>query len=190
MKFSLIRAIGVIAWILIFRLVGMAQTTGFYHQLSAEEFDGIPELTNDGNIIAYTNCYIDFNYRAKSEKGIYHLTCDVKLVFNKDKSWINKKRVYSATMMEEVLKHEQGHYFIAFMEQQELIRTINKTRFDANYQYEASNMFDRIHEKYKQLSLDYDDDTAHMQNKEQQHSWDAYFKRRMEYMPPTQLVRN
>jgi len=188
MKFSLVRAIGVVAWLCIVQLAG-AQAPEPYHQLSAEEFAGVPQVTS-GDIVAYSNCFIDFNYRAKSEKGIYRLTCDIKLVFNRDKSWINKKRATTRTQIEEILNHEQGHYAIAYMEQQELIRTVSKTRFDANYQIEASNLFDRVHDKYKQLSLDYDEDTAHMLNHQQQHSWDEYFRKRVEYMPPTALAKN
>jgi hypothetical protein len=163
--------------------------TSLYHQLSAEEFEGAPIL-NSRDVIAYTNCFIDFNYRAKSEKGIYQLTCDIKLVFDHEKSWINRRKVVSQQMLAEILNHEQGHYFIAFMEQQELIRTVSKTRFDDNYQSEAANIFDRIHEKYKQLSADYDDDTGHMVNHEQQHSWDKYFQKRLTYMPRPELARN
>ena len=168
--------------------LAIAQTSP-YHQLSAEEFEGAPIL-NSKDVIAYTNCFIDFNYRAKSEKGIYRLTCDIKLVFSHEKSWINRRKVVSQQMLVEILNHEQGHYFIAYMEQQELIRTVSKTRFDANYQSEATNIFDRIHEKYKQLSADYDDDTGHMVNREQQRSWDKYFQKRLTYMPRPELARN
>jgi hypothetical protein len=188
MKFGLVSAIAVVACLFIFKRAD-AQSASSYHQLSAEEFSGIPEA-NSGDVVANINCYIDFNYRAQSEKGNYHLICEIRLVFNKNGSWINKKRVLSPSMMEDILNHEQGHYAIAYMEQQELLRTVNKTRFDANYQYEASALFDRIHEKYKQLSVNYDDDTRHMLDHQQQHSWDVYFKKRLEYMPLTELARN
>jgi hypothetical protein len=185
--YSVGKAIGAIAILLLFSRLVSAQSPP-YHQLAAEEFRDMPDI-NSGDIVAYTNCYIDFNYRATSQKGIYRLTCDIKLVFDKDKSWINKRQVLSPRMMQDVLNHEQGHYILAYMEQQELIRTVSKTRFDINYQYEAANMFSRVHEKYKQLSADYDDDTAHMLNKQQQHSWDEYFRRRLEYMPPPELAK-
>lgn len=188
MKFRAVKLIGVIAFVLLFTRFAAAQSSD-YHQLKAEEFEGMPDVNSADNI-AYTNCFIDFNYRAKSEKGLYRLTCDIKLVFSHDKSWINKRKVLSAKMMSDILNHEQGHYIIAYMEQQELIRTISKTRFDANYQYEASNIFERLHEKYKQLSLDYDEDTGHMQNRDQQHSWDVYFQKRLAYMPPVDIARN
>jgi len=174
---------------LCFVMVQVRAQSSAYHQLLAEEFEGMPDVSS-ADMVAYTNCFIDFNYHAKSERGFYTLTCDVKLVFNHDKSWINKKRISSHELMNQVLNHEQGHYILAYMEQQELIRTVSKTRFDANYQFEASNIFDRIHEKYRQLSLDYDDDTSHMLNREQQHSWDTYFKKRLAYMPPAEIARN
>ena len=70
------------------------------------------------------------------------------------------------------------------MEQQELQRTVGKTVFYADYQYQASNIFDRIDAKYKQLNLDYDTDTRNSTNREQQRSWDAYFEKKLAYMPP------
>jgi hypothetical protein len=189
MKFTILRVAGVVTWCLLSIHSAEAQYHSNYHRLSAAEFAGIPDIAK-GDAVAYTNCFIDFNYRARSEKGIYTLTCDIKLVFDNDKSWINKRKVLSQQMLEEILNHEQGHYIIAYMEQQELIRSVSKTRFDANYQYEASKLFDHIHEKYKQLGLDYDDDTAHMLNRQQQHSWDAYFKKRLMYMPSAEIAQN
>jgi len=181
-------AVSVFVLLFIFQTV-KAQSPEPYHLLSAQEFAGLPR-TNSGDVVAETNCYIDFNYHAKSEKGFYKLTSTVQLIFNRDKSWINRKRVTSPSQMEEIMDHEQGHYFIAYMEQQELLRTVAKTRFDANYQNEASALFDRIHEKYKQLSVNYDDDTRHMLDKQQQHSWDVYFKKRLDYMPPVEMAMN
>lgn len=189
MKFTRLRVAGAITWCLWSIHPAEAQSRSTYHRLSAEEFSDMPGIAN-GDVVAYTNCFIDFNYRARSEKGVYTLTCDIKLVFDKDKSWINRRKVLSHQMLEEILDHEQGHYIIAYMEQQELIRAVSRTRFDANYQYEASNLFDRIHEKYKQLGFDYDDDTAHMLNRRQQHSWDAYFKKRLMYMPSAEIAQN
>jgi hypothetical protein len=61
---------------------------------------------------------------------------------------------------------------------------VNRTRFSANYQNEAMAIFNRIDAKYKQLNIDYDEDTEHSTNKQQQHSWDIYFAKRIEYMPP------
>ena len=86
-------------------------------------------------------------------------------------------------MLAEILKHEQGHYTIAYLEQQELLRAVGKTVFQRNYQYEAMRIFNEIDAKYKQLNYDYDQDTQHMTNRVQQKSWDVYFQKRLTFMP-------
>ena len=156
-----------------------------YHQLTIDDFQGTPSSDGDG-VIAYTNCTIDFHYQASRQNGYYRLNFDIRVLMNRNRSWMNKGQVNSAAMLDEILKHEQGHYTIAYMEQQELLRTVGKTVFHANYQYEAANIFNRIDAKYKQLNIDYDTDTQHMVNRVQQHSWDAYLKKKLAYMPPVE----
>jgi hypothetical protein len=153
-----------------------------YRQLTVDDFQGVP--ANRFGTVAYTHCSIEFSYTAKREKNYYILNFNILLTLNKDKSWVDKARLTSAEMMAEILKHEQGHYIIAYMEQQELQRTVGKTVFYADYQYQAGNIFDRIDAKYKQLNLDYDTDTRNSTNREQQRSWDAYFEKKLAYMPP------
>jgi hypothetical protein len=153
-----------------------------HRQLTADDFRGAPRANGRG-VIAYTNCTIDFNYQANRGNGNYRIHFNVSMRMNNDKSWIDRSRITSAQMMDEVLKHEQGHYTIAYLEQQEVIRVMEHTRFTANYRNEAMDIFNRIDAKYKQLNADYDEDTEHMVNRQQQHSWDIYFTKRLQYMP-------
>ena len=161
--------------------VGCAYGTkaqNYYHQLSADEFTnrsgGMPGM------VAYTSCYIDLRCRVTNDKhNNINVTYDVQLLFNRDKSWIDRRQVKSAAMLAEILMHEQGHYTIAFMQQQELLRTLNKTRFGHNYKAQAAAIFDQIDAKYKQLNDNYDEDTRRSLDREQQHSWDEYFKKRV-----------
>jgi len=157
-----------------------AQTQDF-HQLTADDFKGIPR--SDQFTVAYTNCSISFHYQARRERNYYLLDFNVGLTMNNDKSWLDRSRVNSPALLAQVLKHEQGHYNIAYMEQQELLRTLRKNVFYSDYQTVAQAIFDRIDAKYKQLNLDYDADTQHMQNRIQQESWDAYFRKKLTYMP-------
>jgi hypothetical protein len=179
MKFRFVRLTGVAALSLFVSLVVSAQPP---RQLTIDDFQGAPH--QNSATVAYTNCSIRFTYKARREKNYYLLDFDIGLTLNSDKSWIDESRITSDDMMAEVLKHEQGHYIIAYMEQQELLRAVSKTVFYADYQYQAKAIFDRIDAKYKQLNHDYDADTQHMLNREQQQSWDAYFKKRLEFMPP------
>ncbi|TSD64499.1 DUF922 domain-containing protein [Inquilinus sp. KBS0705] len=153
-----------------------------FRQLTAADFMGTPKANNRG-VIAYTNCTLDFSYQANHSKNDYLLHFKVTLQLNNYKSWMDKARITSAEQLAEILKHEQGHYNIAYLEQQEVIRTMERTRFTANYRAEAMDLFNRIDAKYKQLNIDYDEDTQHSVNKQQQHSWDIYFAKRLEYMP-------
>jgi hypothetical protein len=179
MRSVLLKAICVVALCLPALQKATAQS---YQQLTIDDFQGVPRSST--GVIAYTNCTIDFHYEATRKDGYYSLNFNIRLIMNRDRSWMDKSRVTSQQMLTEILKHEQGHYTIAYLEQQELLRTVGKTRFGADYQFAANNIFNRIDAKYKQLNYDYDEDTQHMVNRAQQNSWDMYFRKRLEYMPP------
>jgi hypothetical protein len=155
-----------------------------YRQLTSADFQGIPRPRMYGNI-AYTNCTINFHYDVQRvSRDDYRLQATVTLTMNRDKSWLDNRAIASKKVLDEILNHEQGHYMIAYMQQQEVLRQVNRTRFDADYARQAKALFDRIDAKYKQLNDNYETDTQHMQNRTQQHSWDVYFKKRLAYMPP------
>jgi len=71
-----------------------------------------------------------------------------------------------------------------------LLRTFNRVRFDENYKSEVSDIFERVHAKYQQLNKDYDEDTDNSRNVVQQASWDKYFQRKLDYMPPVTAQGN
>jgi len=148
-----------------------------FHRLTADDFRGAANSLGEG--VAYTNCSIEYRYLARRERDYYVLTFTVRLKMNNDISWIDRRIIRTPELLAEILKHEQGHYNIAYMEQQELLRTVSKTVFYADYQRVAQNIFSRIDAKYQQLNLDYDNDTAHSTNHEQQHSWDVFFQRNL-----------
>lgn len=154
-----------------------------HRMLTVNDFQGAPQANGRG-VIAYTNCTIDFKYQASRNGGNYILHANVRLYMNNYKSWMDRSRITNADQLAEVLKHEQGHYTIAYLEQQEVLRAIEHTRFTYNYNAEAMVIFNRIDAKYKQLNQDYDEDTEHMVNRQQQHSWDIYFTKRLQFMQP------
>jgi hypothetical protein len=176
---GILRLAGLMAFLLA-SLSGAAQQ---HRVLTIDDFQGIPRGGN-GEVVAYTNCSIDFRYEAKRERNYYMLNFNILLTMNSNKSWLDRQQIKSQAMLEEVLRHEQGHYDIAFMEQQELLREVSKTVFYADYQRQAAAIFNRIDAKYKQLNANYDADTRHMINRQQQQSWNAYFKQRLENAPP------
>lgn len=181
MNFKRLKAAYASAVLLLFTVAAFAQP---HRQLTTDDFQGYPRANNRG-VVAYTNCTIDFRFQASRDGGgSYRLNFNVTLQMNRDRSWIDRSRITSQAVMAEILKHEQGHYTIAYLEQQEVLRTVSRVRFSSNYQNEAMAIFNRIDAKYKQLNKDYDEDTEHSTNRQQQHSWDVYFIKRLDYMPP------
>ena len=181
MRGGLVKMALAVALMIIVMNEAMAQG---YHQLTPTDFQGIPKPRVTGHV-AYTNCTIDFRYRVYPDKNAaYRLYATVELMLNRDRCWLDSRNIGSKQMMDEVLNHEQGHYIIFYMEQQELLRQINRTFFTANYKAEAMQLFNTIDAKYKELNQNYETGTAHMQNKAQQRSWDDYFKQRLDNAPP------
>ncbi|RFZ83134.1 DUF922 domain-containing protein [Mucilaginibacter terrenus] len=180
MEFKLLRISCVLV---LFMLAATSLFAQPFRQLTPADFRGYPKVNNRG-VVAYTNCTIDFHFQASHEHGQYRLNFTVRLNMNNDKSWINQSLIGDRANLAEILKHEQGHYNIAYLEQQEVLRTMSRSRFTANYQQEAMAIFNQIDAKYKQLNLNYDADTEHSTNKQQQKSWDTYFAKRLEFAPP------
>jgi len=154
-----------------------------FRKLTVDDFTGVPRPNGRG-VVAYTNCTLDFKFQgSRRDNNTYMVHFNVRLFMNNNKSWIDRARIAGAETMADILNHEQGHYNIAYLEQQEVIRAMQRTRFSANYQAEAMNIFNTVDAKYKQLNIDYDEDTQHSINRQQQHSWDIYFAKRIEFMP-------
>lgn len=175
MNFRFVWAICLIALCLICAKPALAQP---YHQLNTSDFANGP--SNDGGFIAYTNCTINFTYQPRLvNDGTYYLNFEFKLSVDHSRSWIKRSMITSQSQLAEILKHEQGHYNLAYIEMLEMQRVFNQQHFTANYKEEVTSLFYRIDSRYKQLNVDYDEDTSHMLNRRQQNSWDLWFRRKL-----------
>jgi len=158
--------------LLFFCIAAVAQP---YKRLTSADFRGEPN--GPAGDVGFTNCSITYTYKAHREGGYYKLDFTILLLMDHYASWIDRTQVNTPEKMVEILKHEQGHYNLAYLEQQELLRTVSHTVFRGNYHAVADAIFDRIDAKYKQLNIDYDADTQNSTNRVQQQSWNAYFDR-------------
>ena len=145
-----------------------------YRKLTSGDFRGAPQPGSAGEL-AFTNCMIEYSYTPHPRNGYYELDFNIKLVMLHDQSWMDRRKIPSQTRMDEILKHEQGHYNLAYLEQQELLRTVARTVFRDDYKDVANAIFQRIDAKYHMLNENYDTDTENSSNRVQQHSWDVYF---------------
>ncbi len=149
-----------------------------YRQLTADDFTG-PIPPNSGFYVAHTSCNVFMNYNVRNSRSNYHLTFDIQLKLNRERSWLNRKIANTPESLAQVLRHEQGHYQIAYLMQQEMIRELNAYHYTGDYQRQANAIFKRIDDKYRQMNEDYDEDTQHMQNRKQQTAWVNFLDREL-----------
>jgi hypothetical protein len=149
-----------------------------YKKLTANDFKGEPTLDNEEEI-AFTSCSIAYSYQAKQEDKYYLLTFTIRLSLNHDQSWIDQNRLTGKKSAAQILDHEQGHYNIAYLEQQELLTTVSHTVFYDDYGPAANKIFTTIDAKYRQLNHDYDIETQNSTNIPKQRKWDAWFQKKL-----------
>ena len=86
-------------------------------------------------------------------------------------SWLNKGKA-----TDELLTHEQGHFYIGMLCLQEFTTMYYKTSFRKNnFDAKMKQLFQETLNKYHQLGIKYDEETNHSQNREAQKLWDAFF---------------
>ena len=162
-----------VTFILILPNLTMAQA---YHRLTARDFTGQP---TDNSFAAYTNCAVVYNYTPTRHNGVYNIDFDVRVILNNNSSWINFREVTSNAMLQEILKHEQGHYNIAYLMRNEAYSVLSHHRYSANYQYEIAQLYRQVELKYHQINVDYEAQTQHMTDAKNQAKWDNWFSRQL-----------
>jgi len=170
-------------WVILFLISGtpfLAQAQ-YYHRLAASDFEGSPP--SESNAMAYTNCNVQYSYQAVKHNNVYNINFNVELVFNRDKSYIRLNWVKDQDMLLHVLRHEQGHYNIAYLMKCELYSAFKRHRYSDNYQQEIAGIFKQVDTKYQKLNADYERQTLHMQNDAKQDEWNAWFSRAIDNTP-------
>lgn len=141
-----------------------------YRKLNAEDFRGKPE-TND-RYLSYTKLRIGYSSTATKKGSNYSLTFHVYLDINKAESWMKFDKINSRETFVALLNHEQGHFKIGALMQQELMQRLKAKRYSSHYKQEAATIFNKVATKYHLLQLQYDKETRHMMNIEKQKQWD------------------
>lgn len=155
--------------------VGIAQP---YRHLTARDFAGTP--TADDTYGAYTYCYVSYSYNPTRHNGNYNIVFNVQLQLNTSRSWIRFDQISSREMLADVLRHEQGHYNIAYLMKNELYSVLSHHSYTSNYQAEIASLFKVIDAKYHKMNADYEAQTQHMTNTRNQQMWNSWFNRQLD----------
>jgi hypothetical protein len=149
-----------------------------YHRLAARDFTG--SAPGGDNFLAYTNCNVNYSYQVKKFNGRYLVDFNVQLLLNNHLSWIKFNEISNRELLLQILKHEQGHYNIAYLMKCELYNTLSRHRYSANYQEEIVVIFKQVESKYHRMNESYENQTQHMSNQQKQEEWDAWFSRQLD----------
>jgi predicted secreted Zn-dependent protease len=132
--------------------------------LKWSDFTGSPDYGVTYWNISYS--YDAFQYKGDTAKWKVQIT--VELGKN---SWKKKDKITDT-----LLKHEQGHFDIGILCAMELQQRVNATVFFKNdYQAKLALLIKEVVDIYKKMDLQYDEETKHHANREQQWKWDAFF---------------
>jgi hypothetical protein len=140
-----------------------------------DDFTGNP----DKNSSYQANTYWRLNYSFKN----YTLAGDtvkltgvaVKLELDGKQSW-RKKGAETASL----LRHEQGHFDIGIICQQEVIQQMNSTILLKNdFVNKLNTIFKTTLEKYHAMGVKYDEETDHSKKQEYQKKWDEFFRSKL-----------
>lgn len=104
----------------------------------------------------------------------------VTLELNPAFSWVKPGKETPA-----LLKHEQGHFNIGLICQQEILERINNTVYLKNeFPSRLQNDFNSILHKYQRMNAQYDEETDHSRNLNNQQKWDTYFSEALKKAKP------
>jgi hypothetical protein len=121
---------------------------------------------------AATYWYVKYEYSIRPSYGDTAKTDLQVWPVLKGNTWVLPDR-----KSDELLRHEQGHYNFAILLASEFKHTIDSTvLFKTNYSQKMDSIFQAIFNKYRQMEVQYDNETNHMNNKGKQELWNKKFE--------------
>lgn len=139
--------------------------------LQWSDFKGKPD--DSSPYFAYTAWKTNVKFsgvRFEGEKAIFN-GFEMTVEFDQNKSWVKKGKE-----TDELLKHEQGHFDVGLLYMQEVLNSVTAASFTrSSYKEEFKTFIEGIHLKYSEMGKQYDKETNHSINKEEQGKWNSFF---------------
>lgn len=191
MKFRLLNN-KLIALLVFFQLTGIAHSDAqiivgkiiLDRKLEWSDFQGSADNTSPFS--AVTNWGVSFRYKVDS----FHADTafpffQTSPVFNNYSSWVKKNQKSN-----ELLQHEQGHYDLAIICAEMMKENfISNTFLRSNLSIKADSIFQSTLQLIKQIEVQYDDETNHMLNRDEQEKWNANIEKLLEKISKVKQVR-
>lgn len=143
--------------------------------LQWSDFTGKPDDSNPYYALTYWNTRYKFSgVQFDGDKAIIN-GFEATLELDPKNSWLKKGKE-----TDELLKHEQGHFDIGRLYLKEALKKMASASFTrANFQAELQRIFSETHKKYTDMGTQYDNETNHSINKDEQKKWNAFFSKEL-----------
>lgn len=136
--------------------------------LSWKDFQGTPDNHNSGGAITASGYAFDADI--KMDGHVIYLNIGVYVYFDKKRSW-KKANINS----DYHLLHEQHHFDISRLAAENFIKAVAKAKFTKdNYNQLINTLFDQSYKECLLLQEQYDRETQHSINKEEQLRWNDF----------------
>lgn len=123
---------------------------------------------------ASTSTILKIEYDIRNGEVKYYITS----TFSPSKSWVRHK-------LDHILKHEQGHFDISEIFARKLHQRMLDYKFNkSNYRDVLGDMYRDIQNEKEAMQDDYDRETRHSVNKEQQAAWEKKIARLLKETEP------
>jgi hypothetical protein len=140
-------------------------------KLTWDDFTGKPDKSV--SFLAYTR--FKLSYEVGDVKVIGDSVAIDKFLVTVEldpkESWAKKDKVSDA-----LLVHEQGHFDIGILCMKEILANYKQVKYTkSNFNYVIQGVINKAGKKYSDMTLQYDRETKHSSDKEQQAKWNAFF---------------
>jgi hypothetical protein len=144
-------------------------------KLTWSDFKATPDANS--NFWAYTGYLVRYRYDDVriSGESVRIGSFDVTVELDPARTWARMDKVNDA-----LLAHEQGHFDIGILCGKEILATFKTTNFErSNYRGQMQSIFQDVLKKYIDMGRQYDKETEHYRNKEEQERWNKLLAERL-----------
>ncbi|MES2429514.1 MAG: hypothetical protein V4556_01180 [Bacteroidota bacterium] len=144
-------------------------------KLSWADFQGIP--TDTDNTAAITSSGIGYNFKLHRTEDSSSFTFIVNCTFSKTKSWVKEAK------NDYVLKHEQNHFDISYINTLLFIKKLRAANFSSTeYRKEITRLYRETANELAIMQNNYDTQTLNGRDKDKQKEWDEKIEKQLKLL--------
>jgi hypothetical protein len=138
-----------------------------------EDFSG--NIDSESEFDAWTWSGFKYSYTWEIVDGGPAVECTAYGFFDPSQSWVKKKKKST-----ELLKHEQQHFNISELHSRYFEERIASHTFSYEVEQEIDSIYKVTFQELLDAQIEYDSETEHYKNKEEQLSWENWIKSELE----------